>query len=214
MKKLFYFFCANLIFFSTSAQTTNVNQDGIYSLIVTDNYGCEAFDTIVVTFNGPSLDLGPDVIVYEGDYHTFYVANNYNSCQWSHWGSFNYISVNQVGDYWLKVTDSDGCTAIDTVRLKNKDCTSLEDENELEKLQIFPNPNNGVFTLIFDDFSDDKFSVEIVNSLGKQVFVKQFEPLNESFVNVFEMNSLVKGIYFLNIKSDNQLRRVERFIMQ
>ena len=114
----------------------------------------------------------------------------------------------------MKVTDSDGCTAIDTVRLKNKDCTSLEDENSLEKLQIFPNPNNGVFTLIFDDFSDEKFSVEIVNSIGKQVFVKQFEPLNESFVNVFEMNSLAKGIYFLNIKSDNQLRRAERFIVQ
>jgi hypothetical protein len=199
---------------SDTTQTTNVNQEGIYSLIVTDNYGCEAFDTIVVTFNGPSLDLGPDVIVCEGDYHTFYVANNYNSCQWSQGGSFNYVSVNQVGDYWLKVTDSDGCTAIDTVRLKNKDCTSLEDENSLEKLQIFPNPNNGVFTLIFDDFSDEKFSVEIVNSIGKQVFVKQFEPLNESFVNVFEMNSLAKGIYFLNIKSDNQLRRAERFIVQ
>jgi hypothetical protein len=199
---------------SDTTQTTNVNQEGIYSLIVTDNYGCEAFDTIVVTFNGPSLDLGSDVIVCEGDYHTFYVADNYNSYQWSQGGSFNYISVNQVGDYWLKVTDSDGCTTIDTVRLKNKDCTSLEDENSLEKLQIFPNPNNGVFTLIFDDFSDDKFSIEIVNSLGKQVFVKQFEPLNESFVNVFEMNSLAKGIYFLNIKSDNQLRRVERFIVQ
>ena len=61
---------------------------------------------------------------------------------------------------------------------------------------------------------DGKFSVEIVNSIGKQVFVKQFEPLNESFVSVFEMNSLAKGIYFLNIKSDNQLRRAERFIVQ
>ena len=73
---------------SDTTQTTNVNQEGIYSLIVTDNYGCEAFDTIVVTFNGPSLDLGPDVIVCEGDYHTFYVANNYNSYQWSQGGLF------------------------------------------------------------------------------------------------------------------------------
>ena len=157
MKRLFYFLCVNFIFFTSSAQTTQ----------------------FVITYNGPSLDLGPDIIVCEGDYHAFFVHDNYSSYQWSQVGSFNYITVNQASDYWLKVTGSDGCTSMDTVTLSTKDCTSLEESNDIQKLKIFHNPNNGIFNLSLDSFSEDKRSFEIVNTHVEWVYVQELE-FNES----------------------------------
>lgn len=83
--------------------------------------------------------------------------------------------MNQASDYWLKVTRSDGCTSMDTVTLSTKDCTSLEEANDIQKLKIFPNPNNGIFNLSLDSFSEDKGSFEIVNTLGERVYVQELE---------------------------------------
>ena len=52
---------------------------------------------------------------------------------------------------------------VDTVTLSTKDCTSLEEANDIQKLKIFPNPNNGTFNLSLDNFSQEKGSFEIVN---------------------------------------------------
>ncbi|MBL6663173.1 MAG: T9SS type A sorting domain-containing protein [Flavobacteriales bacterium] len=197
---------------SDTTQTITATQDGAYSLIVTDNYGCQAFDTIVISYNGPSLDLGPDVIVCEGDYHTFFVHDNYSIYQWSQGGSLNYITEKTAGEYWLKVTASDGCTSIDTVKLSTKDCTSLEEAKDIQKLKIFPNPNNGTFNLSLNNFSEEKGSFEIVNTLGERVYVQDLE-FNESISQNFELNSLPKGIYFLNVKTESKYL-VERLIIQ
>lgn len=197
---------------SDTTQTITATQDGAYSLIVTDSYGCQAFDTIVISYNGPSLDLGPDIIVCEGDYHTFFVHDNYSIYQWSQGGSLNYITEKTAGDYWLKVTASDGCTSIDTVTLSTKDCTSLEVANDIQKLKIFPNPNNGTFNLSLNNFSEEKGSFEIVNTLGERVYVQDLE-FNESISQNFELNSLPKGIYFLNVKTESNCH-IERLIIQ
>lgn len=120
--------------------------------------------------------------------------------------------MNQASDYWLKVTGSDGCTSMDTVTLSTKDCTTLEEANDIQKLKIFPNTNNGIFNLCLDSFSEDKGSFEIVNTLGVRVYVQELE-FNESITQKFELNTLPKGIYFLNVKTESNCL-VERLIIQ
>ena len=168
--------------------------------------------TINVNVTSP-LDLGSDITICEGDYHTFFIFDDYELYQWSQGGSFNYIMVNNPGDYWLKVTTSMGCSMTDTVTLITKNCTSLEDVDNVQSPKIFPNPNNGVFNLSFDDFSQNEVNIEIVSALGEKVYVQELEFLNGSISHVFELNTLPKGIYFLHVISENK-RIFERLVIQ
>ena len=76
---------------SDTTQNINVNQEDTYYVTVTNSFGCQASDTITISFDGPTLALGYEVIVCEGDYHTFFVSDIYSSYQWSQGGTLNYI---------------------------------------------------------------------------------------------------------------------------
>jgi len=134
-------------------------------------------------------------------------------------------TTNNANEYQWDILDSDSTTVLfsssvfsdstmvnDTVTLSTKDCTSLEDANDIQKLKIFPNPNNGTFNLSLNNFSEEKGSFEIVNTLGERVYVQDLE-FNESISQNFELNSLPKGIYFLNVKTESNCL-VERLIIQ
>ncbi len=75
-------------------------------------------------------------------------------------------TTNNANEYQWDILDSDSTTILfsssvfsdstmvnDTVMLSTKDCKSLEEANDIQKLKIFPNPNNGTFNLSLDNFS-------------------------------------------------------------
>ena len=103
---------------STGATTPTIttNSPGIYYCMTTTLSGCYGFsDTVTVSginpplsYSGLSLCSGP-VSLNTG---------SYSSYQWSNLASTQSLSVNQAGDYYVFVTDSNGCTAYsDTVSI-------------------------------------------------------------------------------------------------
>jgi len=78
---------------------------------------------------------------------------------------------------------------------------SVGDVTDNVQLALYPNPTNGT---IFIDFEKNQqnVSVQIVNLLGKTVFVKQFKNIEKGQVQ-FEGAT---GIYFLEVNSDNKTR--------
>tara|TARA_Y100000385_G_scaffold145208_1_gene150810 strand:- start:7567 stop:10278 length:2712 start_codon:yes stop_codon:yes gene_type:complete len=199
---------------SDTTQNINVNQEDTYYVTVTNSFGCQASDTITISFDGPTLALGYEVIVCEGDYHTFFVSDIYSSYQWSQGGTLNYISVNQVGDYWLKVTGSDGCTTIDTVTLKNKDCSSIDEELLMKDIQIYPNPSDGLFSVSMTNLeSQEQFSIELINSLGKVVETQNVQSMGSELSHSFDMRHLPNGLYHIHFNS-NIRRAYKRVILQ
>ena len=96
--------------------TITTNTPGSYYCVTTMPQGCYGFsDTVEVfginpqlTYSGLSLCAGP-VSLNTG---------NYNIYQWSNSAATQSLSVNQAGDYYVFVTDSNGCTAYsDTVSI-------------------------------------------------------------------------------------------------
>jgi hypothetical protein len=99
---------------TTPTITTNV--PGNYYCIVTTLSGCSGVsDTVIVaginpqlTYSGLSLCAGPISLS----------TGNYDIYQWSNNTSTQAINVNTAGDYYVFVTDSNGCTAYsDTVSI-------------------------------------------------------------------------------------------------
>jgi hypothetical protein len=65
---------------------------------------------------------------------------------------------------------------------------------------IYPNPNNGRFTLDQKSLSLQNARIEVINAQGKIVMK---DNLNQSVNQSVELTSAKKGIYFVRIYSDS-----------
>ena len=75
--------------------------------------------------------------------------------------------------------------------------------NEIEKqFSIYPNPSNGIFTLINLKAFGEPLSVEIIDITGKIIYNQQFANRNSQFV--IDISNQPKGIYFLKITCNKQ----------
>ncbi len=90
--------------------------------------------------------------------------------------------------------------------------SSYINENEGEKIsnlnyQIFPNPNNGAFTIQFENSNINL--VEIYNLTGQKIFEKQFENINYAEINL-DINT--KGIYLVKGTSNGVTKTYKMII--
>lgn len=76
-------------------------------------------------------------------------------------------------------------------------------EVNVSSFSVFPNPTNGVVTLKLP-VAKNGFTFEIINSLGKVVFIDEISLLPSSGNYTFDFSHLPKGIYFLNLRKENQ----------
>jgi hypothetical protein len=64
-------------------------------------------------------------------------------------------------------------------------------------IQIFPNPGQGIFTIVFSNQKDKIKSLEVLNSLGQTVYTG----ILTSTMEKVDLKELSKGIYFIKINS-------------
>lgn len=107
-----------------TAQTTTIYATGMYSVDVTDANGCTNSGQINVSLNPLfEFDLGPDlpfctgsVITLDPDAGTNATSFNWynDSVQLSTSPTYN---VPSIGDYFVEVTDTYGCVAVDSITI-------------------------------------------------------------------------------------------------
>jgi len=77
-------------------------------------------------------------------------------------------------------------------------------DNQNEDIQVFPNPNNGNFQLIIKNVKNENYSIQIIDLMGKLV-TKEFEIVTNDDKTECKTNNLPKGLYFVLIKSGNEI---------
>ncbi len=147
-----------------------VSSSGLYSLTVTDLYGFESSDTIRVNF--PSAKLySEDTILCSGsslEISTNLDENEDYSYLWSNGDTNSSVIINEPGDYWVTITDNEGCTAFsDTLSIILDDFTdtfSLGEDQELcsgETLYAIPGMEDPEgFSFLWTRQSDPEFTSE------------------------------------------------------
>ncbi|WP_283242724.1 PKD domain-containing protein [Marinifilum caeruleilacunae] len=108
-------------YFWNDASGTNEFTSGIagdYTLRVVDVNGCEATDVVNLSFfTAPTVDLGVDIQICQGNEHTFSVADEFAQYFWNDVEGSNELIADAEGDYTLRVVDANGCEATDVVNL-------------------------------------------------------------------------------------------------
>ncbi len=98
-----------------TTQTITTTTAGTYFVTVTDTNGCVNSDTIAVSFNAnPVVDLGADTTVC-GDAVIMNAQNPGATYLWSTGDTTQQSAAVASGVYTVMVTDSNGCSASDTI---------------------------------------------------------------------------------------------------
>nr|WP_320120332.1 gliding motility-associated C-terminal domain-containing protein [uncultured Marinifilum sp.] len=101
-----------------TTQTITVSVSGNYSVVVTDANGCSATDDVnVIVHPNPTVDLGADQETCAGGSITLDAENSGSSFLWSTGETTQTITVNASGNYFVVVTDTNGCSASDDVNV-------------------------------------------------------------------------------------------------
>jgi hypothetical protein len=112
-----------------------------------------------------------------------------------------YIVTNVLGSYQVKVTDSAGCSDISALHVT----TDVQDISDFS-VTLYPNPNNGIFTVRFSDNVNRQIKIE--DALGRAILGYEFVAGEKLIM----LPALSDGVYFLNIVENGRLK-VIRFVV-
>lgn len=108
-------------------------------------------------------------------------------------------TVNSSGTYYFRAM-SNGCWGQQgsaTVTITNN--TGIEDITSIKDLVIYPNPNNGVFTITFEMTRPEKIEIRILNLSGQIVYQERVTFPFGTSNRILDLNVLSKSLYILDI---------------
>ena len=122
------------------------------------------------------------------------------------------------GTYLVQVTDIRGSSSavfcFATVSCTNAKTVSPIAINEKSVLSVYPNPfTNDINLNVLSVFDDEKFDVQVIDMLGKSVYMTTINTLRGISSHKITLTNLPEGIYFVKLKS-NHSSFVERVIKQ
>lgn len=143
--------------------TLLVMTTGNYSVRVINLCGID-MDSIYVTFESVQVDLGNDTIyIQSGTSTDINVGAGFESYLWSTGSALPQITVSDQGWYAVTVTDSYGCSGIDSILVIVTG--GINETRPNDELDIYPNPTTGLITLM----SDCNYDISIFNDQSKEV---------------------------------------------
>ena len=186
---------------------------GDYDYIINDGGGnCEASGTITVgNQNTFAPTITPDATIPAGQNTTLTVTGGVSWAWYANEGGGPiYVDNTQsiqvaplvTTTYVCNVTDGSGCEAELTVTL-TVDSTGNVVENWMNEFQIFPNPTEGEFSIVFGLNEPKDLNVEIVNIVGELVFSSGFSQVKNQSIN-FDLNAVAAGVYFVTVQSGDE----------
>ncbi|MBE0640914.1 MAG: T9SS type A sorting domain-containing protein, partial [Bacteroidales bacterium] len=192
----------------------------IYYVTVTDLNGCTNINNTIVNVNPkPVVYAGPDQSVCENHTVTLDAGTGFDNYLWSNGVPQQVIQVDSTGVgigtiiYSVTVT-LDGCAAMDEVVVEFMPCPGLDELSaESIEINVFPNPNDGRFTVTVKGF-EGSVDLLILNNIGQTVVNEKLNHSSNSlFSRDYDLSSFPPGMYFLRF-SDGDIVRTRKVIIQ
>ena len=145
---------------------------------------------------------------YASPTDTFKVNLSGNSQGATCWIQDNGCSIGSgaFGDwYWL--------SDIPMIRMSFEQPTPSSVENVISReFNVYPNPNNGIFTVELNNIKADDYKILVTNVLGQEVYVST-EKTSTLISEKIDLSDLSKGVYMLEV-SNSESTITEKIIVE
>jgi hypothetical protein len=81
-----------------------------------------------------------------------------------------------------------------------------------DNFSIFPNPNTGLFNIVFDSEQNENIFIEIFSLQGVSVYKENISGKHNTFTKQINLKSITKGVYLIKIQS-NKTSGVRKVIL-
>jgi PKD repeat protein len=154
----------------------------------------------------PTISLQGNELVTEAGFVTYQWYVDGNSIQGAN--SNTHMPLVE-GDYTVEVTDNNDCSNLsDPFEFV---LTNIETNQATGQLVIFPNPNNGEFTVKLLTSQKD-IMVKIMNMQGQLVYLKEFINTSNSLDCMINIPMIKSGVYHINILAGDKVFNQELII--
>ena len=198
-----------------SSNTFNGLSAGTYTVTVKDVNGCQQTFNTTITEPAP-LSLTCVPTVSNGTNGTITVTGSGGNLPYTYsLDGTNYYSGSlfsglAIGVYTIYIKDANGCVTSMEVNINSNGIEELG----FTLVNLYPNPNKGVFELEIDGISDSKVEGKLFNVSGQLVSSFDLTAQNGKIKETIEMSKkLAAGTYYLGLYQDNKAV-VKQFIKE
>jgi len=164
--------------------------------------GCSStIESLVTVHPAPAADLGPDIILAEGEVATLDATGPGLTYLWSSGATTPTFETITAGFYSVTVTNEFGCTATDTVEITV--ITSATDPERRYILSAFPNPAR--------DFIDlrctgcETYSTQLITVTGLPARA-EIRASSDGASRLIHLAGMPAGIYYIRITGPDYVR--------
>jgi hypothetical protein len=179
---------------------------GTYTLTATDANGCQQDFTSTIT-EPAALMLTANTTVSNGNDGTIALAASGGNSPYTYsmdgqtYYTGSFFSGLAIGTYTCYVKDNNGCvTAIEVV----VNSSSLSELN-FQVMQLYPNPNNGIFELQIEGIKSAGLEAKLFNLQGQHIASFALKASNGKVKQTIELSpKIAAGSYYLGIYEEGQ----------
>ena len=188
---------------TVTSVTVSPNGTTTYNVVDVNAYGCTSTSSQIITVDTPpSITVTGNLNICKGEPGTLQ-AHGANAYTWSSASSF--LTSNPISPYPTMNTtytvtglDNSGCPGTTIINITIDKCLGLKTNSAgIANLQVYPNPNSGVFTIDLNNGLTK--NIEVLDVTGRIILANTSEN-DQITVNI---NNLSNGIYYVKVKSDN-----------
>lgn len=184
-----------------TSNTVMAAASGNYSVAITGGTNCSVsslsqsisvnpIPTITVTSSSSVICVGQTATLTASGASTYSWTSGPNAASYT-------VNPTANATYTVAATAANSCTNAITFIQNVSICTGLNETEQVEEFNIYPNPTSGQVNLSFT--SDELRIIEIIDLLGKKVY----STISFKQDLLIDATSFNKGIYFINILNDN-----------
>lgn len=124
-------------------------------------------------------------------------------------GNYTTATVNNlpVGCYSLVVTDANGCTTSNTTCIISQTPSGLKN-NLNTSIEVYPIPTNGLLTIVIP--VDGVKIISLLDVTGRIVLINEAQ----TTISKIDLSRFSKGVYYLNIKTENGNNLTKKIIKE
>jgi hypothetical protein len=110
------------------------------------------------------------------------------------------FTASALGDYACQISIGSCVQISECISVTSLDSSTSIGQYTKSDIKVYPNPNNGQFTLELSEKPQDKLHLSISNTLGQLIYSKELNSSN----NAISLDGVDKGIYIMSLTSPTQ----------